>query len=147
MVAPLRRAPRPRTASNVSPDARLTTRAARAPSSSTAHRLVAYQGMPLRGVGGSVQRVDHHHHGGVAAMQARLLGQDPDPGRVEHRQRGGVGRQVAAVLAGPGAGRPPVVEPAQRSAHGAGRGAQEIHQGVVIHGSATVAARPPPWQA
>ena len=43
---PSSRAPPPRTASKRTPDAWLTTTAARGPSASTAHRLVAYHGMP-----------------------------------------------------------------------------------------------------
>ena len=101
----------------------------------------------MRGVGGAVHRVEHHHHLGVGPVQARLLGQDAQSGRVQDLERGGVGGQIAAVLAGSSPGQRPVVEPTQGGVHRLGGLVEPRHQGVVVHGPPTVAARPPPWQA
>ena len=99
-------------------------------------------GDPPGGVGGAVHRVDHHHHGTVTEVGARLLGHDPEAGPVEHRQGGGIGRQVGPVLTVTGSGQAPVGQVPEGAGHSRGRVVKHAEQGLVVHG-ATIPE--PPW--
>ena len=87
------------------------------------------------GVGGSVHRIDHHHHVAIAPVGARLLGHDPEPGPGEHRKGGSVGYQVRPVLTVTGSGRAPVGQGTQGFGHGRGRVMEHAEQSLVIHGA------------
>ena len=104
-------------------------------------------GNPARGVGGPVQGVHHHDDGGSEIVLAGLLAQDPDAGGVEHGVGGGVGDEVAAVLADPPAGRAPVPEWSQRRGHRIRGLPQQSPQLVLTHAHSHVRIVTPPWQA
>ena len=131
---PSRRAPPPRTASKRMPDAWFTTTAARGPSASTAHRLVAYQGIPREALvepsTGSITTT----RGRSTPVGARLLGHDTEPGGVEHRHGGTVSGQVRPVLAVAGSGQTPVAQTPEGLGHRRGRGVKHLEQSIVVHG-------------
>ena len=93
---------------------RSTTRAASGPSASTAQRLVANHGMPRLALVEPSSGSTHHRDRPVGPVAPGFLRQHAHAGRLEHRERGRVGGEVAVVLAGPRAGQTPVVEAAER---------------------------------
>ena len=133
MGVPSLRAPPPRTASNRIPDAWLTTTATLAPSGSTAHRLVAYQGM-RRGPHWWIRPPGRPPPPAAGpAPGARLLRHHAQAGTFEHLHRRRIGDEVRSVLRVAGAGQPPVGETAQGVGYRRRRGVEYLEQRVVVH--------------
>ena len=140
---PLQVAPAPRTASNRSPVAWLTTTAARSAGAVDRGQAGGVPGQLAGRVGGTVDRIEGHHHVAIGVVEAGLLAQHAQSRVHQHRHRHLVGGQVAEVLAGTGARRPPVVEVGQGVVDGRRHLVEDGDEAVVGHCSNATRRSPP----
>lgn len=92
-------------------------------------------GNTATGIGGTVERIDDHHHLTVEILRTRFLRQHTDSRRTQHRQHHVVGQQIGAVLAVTLTRLTPIGHRSENIGHRIADAMEQIEQPVRRHGA------------